>query len=177
MITAAAARGFPALACTDTNAVYGAVEFQRAALEAGIRPILGAHLVLGDEECVALAADESGWAAICRAITAIHWEAERRKGAMAQGEVAPSALAPFRLSALLAHDRAGALILSASIPFLERITALSGPGDVYAELRPGKERHAVLAAARRLGVPPVVTNAVMFAHPEDHARHRLLRAI
>ncbi len=45
LIDAAVARGFDALACTDTNAVYGAVEFQRAALERGVRPILGAHLV------------------------------------------------------------------------------------------------------------------------------------
>jgi hypothetical protein len=38
----------------------------------GIRPILGAHLVL-EEECVALAMDEQGWGAICRAITEILW--------------------------------------------------------------------------------------------------------
>ncbi|HEV8357750.1 MAG TPA: PHP domain-containing protein [Gemmatimonadales bacterium] len=167
LVEAAAARGFTTLACTDTSGVYGAVEFQRAAEEAGIRPILGAHLVLGDEECVALATDERGWAAMCRAITAIHWATtQRRKDAKTQG-----------LSDLLATDRAGLLLLSASVPFLERVVALSGPRDVYAELTPGKARHAVLAAARRLAVPPVVTNAVRFAHPEDWARHRLLRAI
>ena len=83
----------------------------------------------------------------------------------------------MRLSDLLAHDRTGALLLSASIPFLERIVSHSGPADVYAELRPGKQRHAVLAAARRIGLAPVVTNAVMFAHAEDWARHRLLCAI
>ena len=176
MIAAASSRGFSVLACTDTNGVYGAVEFQRAAEEAGLRPILGAHLVLGDEECVALAMDDAGWAAICRAITAIHW-AQRRKDAKTQRTDSPCVLASLRLSSLLAHDRSGVLILSASIPFLERVVTLSGPGDLYAELVPGKERHAVLAAGRRIGVLPVVTNAVMFAHPEDHARHRLLRAI
>ena len=163
LIAAAAVRGFPALACTDTNGVYGAVEFQRAAVEAGIRPILGAHLVLGDEECVALAMDERGWGAICRAVTEIHW----RRGQRDQP----------RLADLLAPDRRGALLLSASIPFLERIVSLSGSEDLFAELVPGKERHAVLAAGRRLGLLPVVTNAVMFAHPEDHPRHRLLSAI
>jgi DNA-directed DNA polymerase III PolC len=161
MIAAAAARGYSVLACTDTNGVYGAVEFQRAAEEAGIRPILGAHLVLDDEECVALAMDDAGWGVICRAVSAVHWQGGRAD----------------RLSALLAHDRAGALILSASVPFLERITAASGPRDIFAELRPGTQRHAVLGAARRLGIPPVVTNGVMFAHAEDWARHRLLVAI
>ena len=35
----------------------------------------------------------------------------------------------------------------------------------------------MLAAARRLGLPVVATNAVVVAHPEDWQRHRLLRAI
>ncbi len=163
LIEAAARRGFSALACTDTNAVYGAVEFQRTAEEAGVRPILGAHLVYGGEECIALAMDERGWGVICRAATALHW--------------AEVDLGRPRLADLLSADRAGALILSANVPFLERLVSQSGTRDVYAELRPGKDRHAVLAAARRMGVLPVVTNAVMFAHPEDWARHRLLRAI
>src|SRR3954462_476250 len=66
-------RGFRALACTDTNGVYGAVEFQRACAAAGIRPILGAHLGADGQETVALAVNERGWAALCRAITEIHW--------------------------------------------------------------------------------------------------------
>jgi error-prone DNA polymerase len=81
------------------------------------------------------------------------------------------------LADLIAGDREGLVLLSRSIPFLERVSALSGTRDLYAELIPGKERHAVLAAARRLGLPAVVTNAVAFAHPEDWARHRLLVAI
>ena len=182
LVRAAAERGFSALACTDTNGVYGAVEFQRAAIEAGIRPILGAHLVLGDEECVALAMDERGWGAICRAITGIHWQQRERSTVNGQREchspaVQPSSRPAACLSAILAPDRQGALILSASIPFLDRIVALSGISDLFAELVPGRERHAVLAAGRRLGVLPVVTNAVGFAHPEDHPRHRLLSAI
>src|ERR671914_2828037 len=70
---AAARQGQPALACTDINGVYGAVEFQRACEAVGVRPILGAHLVTDHEETVALAADERGWAALCRAISAIQW--------------------------------------------------------------------------------------------------------
>jgi DNA polymerase III alpha subunit len=70
---AAARRGYRTLACTDTNGVYGAVEFQRACDAAGVRPMLGAHLVAGGEEVVALAMNERGWGALCRAITKIHW--------------------------------------------------------------------------------------------------------
>jgi error-prone DNA polymerase len=162
LATAAAERGFQALACTDTNGVYGAVEFQRACLAAGIRPILGAHLVADGQETVALATSQRGWAALCRAATAIHWRAS---------------LPAFCLSAQLATDREGLILISQDTAFLERVVRLSGPRDLYAELRPGKERHVVLAAARRLGVPAVVTNGVVAAHPEDWGRHRLLRAI
>jgi len=158
---AAVRRGFGALACTDTNGVYGAVEFQQAAESHGLKPILGAHLVHGGQEAVALATDERGWAALCRAITAIHWAGGPGDG----------------LSSLLAEDREGLLLVSRDIGFLEEIVRRSGPRDVYAELRPGKERHAVGLAARRLGVQSVVTNAVMFANPEEHALHRLRVAI
>jgi error-prone DNA polymerase len=179
---AAAERGFAALACTDTNGVYGAVEFQRSCEAAGVRPILGAHLVTDHEETVALATDERGWGALCRAITRIHWDTRvtlsGAKGASpeacplrsAQGDSA-------ELSAGLANDRDGLILLSRDPVFLDRVLRLSGPRYLYAELCPGKERHAVLAAARRLGLPVVATNAVVAAHPEDWQRHRLLRAI
>jgi error-prone DNA polymerase len=158
----AAERGFGALACTDTNGVYGAVEFQRACDAAGIRPILGAHLVTNDQEVVALAVDERGWGALCRAITRIHWRTAGQTDS---------------LSSLLANDREGLILLSRDPLFLEQTLRLSGPTDLYAELRPGRWRHETLAVARRLGLPSVVTNGVVAAQPEEWSRHRLLRAI
>ncbi len=193
LVVAAAQRGFTTLACTDTNGVYGAVEFQKASLAGGIRPILGAHLVAGGEEAVVLAMNERGWGALCRAVTAIHWDnggmEEWRNGG--NGKPGPSipfrhsTIPPFRhsaiptffLSAHLAPDRDGLLILSQDVGLLERLTRLSGPRDVFAELRPGKHRHAVGAAARRLGIPAVVTGGVMFANPEEWPVHRVRVAI
>ncbi len=218
LAAAAAERGFGALACTDTNGVYGAVEFQRAAEVAGVRPILGVHLVTGGEETVALATDERGWGALCRAVTRVHWAAIPRGGQRAggpellrgaaersgtePGQTAPGLLpGAFQRASLepppapplppaktppgsarllsdqLAHDRDGLILLSRDPAFLEHILRASGPRDLYAELVPGKERHAVLAAARRLGLPAAVTGAAVMAHPEDWQRHRLLRAI
>ena len=159
---AAAERGFRALACTDTNGVYGAVEFVQACAAAGVRPILGAHLVAGGQEVVALATSEQGWGALCRAITEVHWQPD---------------LPATPLSSILAPDREGLILLSRDIDFLEQVLRLSGPQDLYAELRPGKRRHAVLAAARRLGLPIVASNGVVAAHQEEWSRHRLLRAI
>jgi DNA-directed DNA polymerase III PolC len=156
---AAAERGFRTLACTDTNGVYGAVEFQRACAAVGLRPVLGAHLVAGGQETVALAADEAGWGALCRTITAIHW----------------SRLDNLALA--LAADRGGLILLSRDPGFLEQVLRLSGPENLFAELLPGRGRHAVLATARRLGLPAVATNGVVAAHAQEWGRHRLLRAI
>src|SRR3954471_5195621 len=110
---AAAERGFFALACTDTNGVYGAVDFQRACDAAGVRPILGSHLVADGQEVVALATDERGWGALCRAITAIHWSA-----------AAPGQRDNGYLSALLSNDREGLILLSRDVAFLEQIVRL-----------------------------------------------------
>jgi len=174
LLAAAAERGFPALACTDTNGVYGAVAFQQAAEAAGIRPVLGAHLVANGQATIALATDERGWAALCRAITAIHWSIGRGGRG---GQTRSGGETAFCLSAQLGLDREGLVLLSRDVAFLERVARLSGPRDLYAELIPGKERHEVQAAARRVGIPAVATGAVVFAHPEDWARHRLLRTI
>ena len=46
----AARLGFRALALSDTNGLYGAVPFVKAAREEGIEPILGVHLDGGREE-------------------------------------------------------------------------------------------------------------------------------
>jgi DNA-directed DNA polymerase III PolC len=169
---AAAERGFNALACTDTNGVYGAVEFQRACAATGVRPILGAHLVWQGQEAVALAADERGWGALCRAITAIHWQSTAPGGDRTDASVTRS-----RLSHILARDREGLILLSQDLVLLEEVLRLSGPVDLYAELRPGKGRHRVLGAARRLGLPVVVTNGVVARDAQDWPLHRLLRAI
>src|SRR5207253_8537402 len=108
---------------------------------------------------VALATDERGWAALCRAITRIHWDGggsvrrpHRGTGEPAHGGAGnpPSVLPSFRLSDVLASDRDGLILLSRDPAFLERVLRSSGPRDLYAELVPGKARHAVLAAARRL---------------------------
>ncbi|MDQ3223284.1 MAG: DNA polymerase III subunit alpha, partial [Gemmatimonadota bacterium] len=193
---AATERGFSALACTDTNGVYGAVEFQRACDAVGVRPILGAHLVADGQEVVALALNEKGWAALCRAITQIHWrerdnvarvgmlgeegaQGVERPGCPARpdGASRPTRAHPRNPLYTLINDREGLVLLSRDIGFLERTVRLSGPENLYAELRPGRRRHETLAAARRLRLPAVATNGVVAANAGDWSRHRLLRAI
>ena len=103
---AAAARGLRTMALTDTNNVCGAVEFQRVCEAAGIRPILGAHLRSKHHSAIVLAENAAGWGALCRAITALHWDDE------------------LALSAQLAVDRQGLTVLSTDTDLLERVVEL-----------------------------------------------------
>ena len=47
LVDRAAELGYPALALLDRDGVYGAPRFHKAALAAGIRPIIGAELTIG----------------------------------------------------------------------------------------------------------------------------------
>ncbi|HJQ65240.1 MAG TPA: DNA polymerase III subunit alpha, partial [Gemmatimonadales bacterium] len=83
----------------------------------------------------------------------------------------------FAVSRQLSADRAGLAILSSETALVERLAQESGTENLYVELVPGPGRERALAFARAHALPPVATNAVRFAHPQDHARHRLLAAI
>src|SRR5262245_66402397 len=48
LVELAKAEGMPALALTDTNNMFGALEFAMEAAEAGIQPIIGCLIVLHD---------------------------------------------------------------------------------------------------------------------------------
>ena len=66
----AQASDLAALALTDTNAMYGAMEFVAACRKAGIAPILGAELTLtGGTSLVLLAQTLSGYGNLCRLVT------------------------------------------------------------------------------------------------------------
>ncbi len=71
----AAELGYPALALTDHDGVYGSLEFAHAAKHFGVRPITGAELTLADRSHVTVLVETAkGYANLCRLITAAHAE-------------------------------------------------------------------------------------------------------
>src|ERR1051325_1218819 len=63
--------GYPALALTDRNGVYGALEFATAAKPLDIQAITGAEVTLTDGSHVVLLAESpAGYANLCRLLTA-----------------------------------------------------------------------------------------------------------
>src|SRR5438128_4975669 len=69
----AAELGYPALALTDHDGVYGSLEFAHAAKHFGVRPITGAELTLADRSHVTVLVETpQGYSNLCRLITAAH---------------------------------------------------------------------------------------------------------
>ena len=70
--------GYPALALTDRNGVYGSLAFAHAAQPLGIQPITGAAVTLSDgPQLILLAETPQGYANLCRLLTQAHLGAER----------------------------------------------------------------------------------------------------
>src|SRR5260370_7700666 len=73
LAVSAAELGYPALALTDHDGVYGSLEFAHAAKHFGVRPITGAELTLADRSHVTILVETSkGSAILCLLITAAH---------------------------------------------------------------------------------------------------------
>src|ERR687895_879024 len=69
----AAELGYPALALTDHDGLYGSLEFAHAAKAVGVKPITGAELTLTDGSHVTLLVETPrGYANLCRLVTAAH---------------------------------------------------------------------------------------------------------
>src|SRR5213594_2917044 len=70
--------GYPALALTDRNGIYGSLVFAHAAKPLGIQAITGAAVTLTDgSELILLAETAQGYANLCRLLTETHLKAER----------------------------------------------------------------------------------------------------
>ena len=70
--------GYPALALTDKNGIYGSLAFAHAAQPLGIQAITGAEVTLTDgSHLVLLAETAQGYTNLCRLLTEAHLGAER----------------------------------------------------------------------------------------------------
>jgi error-prone DNA polymerase len=175
LAVAAAELGYPALALTDHDGVYGSLEFAYAAKHFGVRPITGAELTLADRSHVTVLVETpQGYANLCRLITAAHAHT-RPPGKESQppGE-------PALDQALLEELNAGLVCLSGCARHgvavrnpnaAARLARAFGRDRFYVELqrpyeRGDARRNALLRdLAANLGVPTIATGDVHAHHP------------
>lgn len=172
LVERAAALGMPALALTDTNAMYATVPFVRACKKAGIKPIPGVELACSNasppepgvpvERAVILPKNRRGYAEVCRLVTARHLDAG------------------FSLGESLAALSNDVAVLTSAERLLR---LLGGRRNVYAALPGGigagarRRRYFLTSVAERFGIGTVATNHVHFVDPAHYPTHRVLSAI
>src|SRR2546427_7831725 len=90
---AAAARlEMPAVALCDRDGVYGVPRFTRAALDAGMKPIIGSEITLTDgSRLPLLVEDREGYRNLCHLITRMKLGAAKGSAAVTLDELAPYA--------------------------------------------------------------------------------------
>jgi error-prone DNA polymerase len=175
----AAELGYPSLALTDHDGVYGSLEFAHAAKHAGIRPITGAEVTIEGASHVTLLCESGrGYANLCRILTAAH--AGTRRPGREDREPLPPAVSLETVVEL--ND--GLVCLSGCArdglalrdpPAAARLAAAFGRERFFVELqrpyeRGDARRHAMLRdLAERLGVETIATGNV-----HAHAPRRAL---
>ncbi len=184
---AAAADGQPALAITDLNNLFGAIKFYKACRAAGVKPLIGADLLMepapGERQPSRLAVlvqDRAGYLNLCELLARawVHnaqrnqawvkwaWLDELGGGLIALAGADAGAVG----QALLAGDEERARALAAQL-------AATFPGRFYLELQragaPGNEVQvrAAVALAAALRLPVVATHPVQFLEPDDFEAH------
>lgn len=189
--------GYPALALTDHNGLYGSMEFAQAARRAGIQPITGAEITL--RECfpgaqteppdghhvTVLAETPQGYANLCRLLTEAHMGSERSDPRLPL----PSLLELSEGLILLTGCRKSpvAAALESSVAEAEELThrlvSAFGPGSVFVELQDNavkgdRARNKGLGRlAGRLGLGVVATGNVHYHRAERHRLQDVLVSI
>jgi DNA-directed DNA polymerase III PolC len=198
LATWAAAEGMTHLALTDTNALYGAVAFDRACREVSIQPLLGMVVTVAPPgehlgsapipgRLVLLATGPAGYRCLCRLSSRIQAHPER--------EILAALGLPWE--DLEAH-RDGLICLSGGrLGWVERLLRAGDRAtatryatrlaEIYGanaflslELHQPEDRPVVeelIALGQRLGLRPVAAQPVYCLSPEDVPRLRLLAAI
>jgi DNA polymerase-3 subunit alpha len=188
LMSACAEARMPAIALTDQNNLFGLVKFYRKALDAGVKPIIGADLrILNPDEpdrpytLVLLVQNEAGYRRLSELITRAFVEGQHRGMPMARREWLSRASCEglIALSGGLHGDIGHALHAHHAEQARERLAGWEGvfPGRFYLELirtgRAGEEDcvRASIELAAATGTPVVATNDVRFLAREDFDAH------
>jgi DNA polymerase-3 subunit alpha len=192
----AAQLGFPAVALTDRNGLYGSMPFSDACFAKGVQPIIGAMLGVARPSEIAgcatidwialLAKDEQGYANLCKLVSAAHLDRPveeephvefAKLDGLSEGLIALSAGSEGAIARLLADGHQ-----PTAEAYLDRLQMLF-PDRLYIEIsrrrdqieEAAEEGLIELAYARNL--PLVATNPAAYLDLGFHAAHDAMLCI
>ena len=179
--------GMPAVALTDFNNFFGLIKFYKAAQGAGVKPILGADLLVQDEtgegnptQLLLLVADQAGYQNLTKLISRAYQEGQRQAVPMimkswlndySDGLIALSGGRGGELGVALISGRSA----EAEQILLDYMQLF--PNRFYLELqrtgRAGEEDylHAAVNLASQFSCPVVATNDVRFIDAAEFEAH------
>lgn len=149
----------PAVALTDLGNLHGAAEFARAARAAGIRPILGVEIRVGDSPLLLHVESARGYHNLCRLLSR---HAERTSAGAEEGSVAKQQRSPIRREELDGLTE-GLIAVSDDI-------SLAG-------LFPRSFYQLVTARNTTASFPAVACPAIHYALPGDRQKFDIVQSI
>ncbi len=199
--------GLPAVALVDTNGVYGAPRFYKAAREAGVRALVGAEVIIDGNRKLGignrktaegkkkiqdvlprvtlLVENRTGYKNLCRLLTAGALGRPKGEARVCWEEIQAYARGLHCLTGGDEGPLARTLAkegLEVAQALLERLGGIF-PGRLHVELQRHhlrEEEHrnqALVTLARRLRLPLVATNGVRYARATDKELHDVLTAV
>jgi error-prone DNA polymerase len=190
LVDRAATLGYPAVALLDRDGVSGAPRFHKAALAAGLKPLIGAELTIevsADSRkpkaesfsLPVLCASQEGWRNLCRLLSKMKLRAPKGEGALALHELDgfSTGLIAMPGRPLLRAERFGVGGL------LDRIVGTFGRDNTFVELQRHLQRdqeddnEALVCLAEAFRVPLVATGGVGFATPDERPLFDVLTSI
>lgn len=159
--------GFEALALTDTNGMYGLIQFAQKCTAAGIKPLLGTLIDLESEPdtyAVFIAKNNAGYSEICRIITNRKLQEN------------------FSLKEVVQNASDNVYILTASLNLLKELDFNERlKQNLYCELivtgRQKKNTRELYKFAEKNGLKFVATNPGYFKTKADFNLHKIVTAI
>jgi error-prone DNA polymerase len=188
LVLAALKLGYPALALTDHNGLYGSMAFAQSAKRNGLQAITGAEVTLLDGAHVTLLAETpQGYANLCRLLTETHLgRADRRDPrldfasleARHDGLIVLSGCRDGLLPRVLRSEGR-----DAARRLAERCRSVFGADGFYVELQRNQVHgdkaltQALADLADQTGLPVVATGDVHYDRQERYRLHDVLTAI
>jgi DNA polymerase-3 subunit alpha len=188
IVGAAAADRQPALAITDLNNLFGAIKFYKAARGKGIKPVIGAEVVLEGlgkdatlvSRVLLLVQSREGYLHLCellarawtrnivrnQAVVQLDWLRELNAGLLLLSGAQAGPVGQALVQGDVARASQVALELAAIFPHRFYL-------EVQRAGRADDESHVVATAqlAARLGLPVVATHPVQFTTADDYEAH------
>ena len=180
--------GYPAIALTDRNGIYGSLAFAHAAQPLGIQAITGAAVTLTDgSQLILLAETAQGYANLCRLLTETHLGADRLEPRLPLSAIEARhegliILSGSRREGLLPHtlETEGR---SAARRLAERCKAVFGRDRFFVEIQRNRVRgdlpltKALKGVADDVGLSVVATGNVHYHTRSLHRLHDVMVAI